>query len=632
MSTTPKTNFASKPRQHNPSQKTRKRTAVKKDSKKASSQLNKIAAKAKKIPYKAMILRNAPYIIVFYICNKLAWLYQYAQSSTALGKVVTTLTYASLAFKNPLPSFALKPLLFGIIAALLLRAAVYLKMQNAKKFRKGREYGSARWGTPEESKRFEAEKFEDNILLSKTERISYRGNMANWKDNRNRNVLVVGGSGSGKTRGYVKPNLMQMHCSYVLTDPKGTVLKECGKMLLENGYSVKVLNTINFSESMHYNPFAYLSSEDSILKLVDAIINNTKGEGDKNSGDFWEKAERLLYTALIAFIHYEAPLEEQNFNTLTAMISACETREEDESYKNAIDYLFENLEQESPDHFAVRQYAKYKLAAGKTAKSILISCGARLAPFDIQQVRDTMSYDEMDLLDLGKKKTALFVLTSDTSSTFNFIAAIMYTQMFNLLCEFADSQPDGKLPISVRCILDEFSNIGKIPGFEILIATIRSREISASIILQTKSQLKAIYKDHAETITGNCDSHIFLGGQEKTTLKDFSEMFGKETIDIINTSENKGSQQSSGMNHQKLGRELMTQDEMAVLDGGQCLVQIRGVRPFKSEKFDICKHPKYNQLFDYSKKNYFDVKKYLKSNLVVKKDDVYENYVVELSA
>ena len=511
-----------------------------------------------------------------------------------------------------IPSIHLIDIMVGIIVAALIKVIVYTKGKNAKKFRQGKEYGSARWGNSKDIEPYVDEKFENNILLTDTERLTMNGRPKNPKYARNKNILVVGGSGSGKTRFFLKPNLMQMHSSYVVTDPKGTVLIECGKMLEKNGYDIKVLNTINFKKSMHYNPFAYLRSEKDILKLVQTIIANTKGEGEKSSEDFWVKAERLYYTALIGYLYYEAPEEEQNFETLLAFIDASEVREEDENFKNAVDYIFDALEKEKPNHFAVKQYRKYKLAAGKTAKSILISCGARLAPFDIEELKNLMEYDEMGLDTIGDKKTALFIIISDTDDTFNFVVAMMYTQLFNLLCDKADDVYGGRLPVHVRCLLDEFSNIGQIPKFEKLIATIRSREISASIILQAKSQLKAIYKDNADTISGNCDSELFLGGKEGTTIKELSENLGKETIDLYNTSETRSNQKSFGLNYQKLGKELMSRDELKVMDGGKCILEIRGARPFYSDKFDITKHKNYKLLSDYNKKNTFDIEKYLK--------------------
>ena len=530
-----------------------------------------------------------------------------------------------------IPSIHLIDIMVGIIVAALIKVIVYTKGKNAKKFRQGKEYGSARWGNSKDIEPYVDEKFENNILLTDTERLTMNGRPKNPKYARNKNILVVGGSGSGKTRFFLKPNLMQMHSSYVVTDPKGTVLVECGKMLEKNGYDIKVLNTINFKKSMHYNPFAYLRSEKDILKLVQTIIANTKGEGEKSSEDFWVKAERLYYTALIGYLYYEAPEEEQNFETLLAFIDASEVREEDENFKNAVDYIFDALEKEKPNHFAVKQYRKYKLAAGKTAKSILISCGARLAPFDIEELKNLMEYDEMGLDTIGDKKTALFIIISDTDDTFNFVVAMMYTQLFNLLCDKADDVYGGRLPVHVRCLLDEFSNIGQIPKFEKLIATIRSREISASIILQAKSQLKAIYKDNADTITGNCDSELFLGGKEGTTIKELSENLGKETIDLYNTSETRSNQKSFGLNYQKLGKELMSRDELKVMDGGKCILEIRGARPFYSDKFDITKHKNYKLLSDYNKKNAFDIETYLKRRDKVNLKEEMRVKVVEVN-
>lgn len=511
-----------------------------------------------------------------------------------------------------IPSVHLVDILVGVFLAFLMKLIVVSKGKNSKKFRQGKEYGSARWGKLSDIEPYIDEDFKNNILLTQTERITMNGRPKNPKYARNKNVLVIGGSGSGKTRFYVKPNLMQMHSSYCVTDPKGTIVLECGKMLKDNGYEIRILNTINFKKSMKYNPFAYLHSEKDILKLVQTIIANTKGDGEKSGEDFWVKAEKLYYTALIGYIWYEAPKEEKNFATLLDMIDASEVREEDESYMNPIDRLFEALEKRNPTHFAVKQYKKYKLAAGKTAKSILISCGARLAPFDIQELRDLMMEDELELDRLGDRKTALFVIISDTDDTFNFVVSIMYSQLFNLLCDKADDVYGGRLPVHVRCLLDEFPNIGLIPKFEKLIATIRSREISASIILQAQSQLKAIYKDSADTIVGNCDSTLFLGGKEKTTLKELSDTLGKETIDLYNTSETRSNQKSFGLNYQKVGKDLMSQDEITVMDGGKCIFQLRGVRPFLSDKFDITKHKNYKLLEDYDKRNIFDIEGYIK--------------------
>ncbi|MFQ9716162.1 MAG: VirD4-like conjugal transfer protein, CD1115 family [Blautia sp.] len=558
---------------------------------------------------------------------------------------MATLNYFERAFENPLPSLHYRDLCYGILGGIVVKLIVYYRAKNAKKYRQGVEYGSARWGNEKDIQPYVDPVFENNILLTETERLMMSGRPKEPKYARNKNILVIGGSGSGKTRFFVKPNLMQMHSSYCITDPKGTILVEVGK-LLEKGppmtdedgklvrdkngkvvhepYKIKVLNTINFKKSMHYNPFVYIRNEKDILKLVTTIITNTKGEGQQSGEDFWVKAEKLYYCALIGYIWYEGREEEKNFNTLLALINASEAREDDESFKNPVDLMFEELEGKNPEHFAVRQYKKYKLAAGKTAKSILISCGARLAPFDIAELRELMSYDELELDLLGDRKTALFVIISDTDDTFNFVVSIMYTQLFNLLCDRADDVYDGRLPIHVRCLLDEFANIGQIPKFEKLIATIRSREISASIILQSKSQLKAIYKDNADTIEGNCDSTLFLGGKEKTTLKEMAEILGKETIDLYNTSDTRGSQRSYGLNYQKTGKELMSQDEIAVMDGGKCIMQLRGVRPFFSNKFDICKHKNYKYLSDYDKKNRFDIEQYLSTELVLKPDDPVE--------
>ena len=549
-----------------------------------------LKAKAKGADAKKLLLLNVPYILAGYFCDKVAWLWRVSEGADASAKMIAAMNGFDTLFSNPLPSFHPRDLLIGAGCGIALRLVVYYKAKNAKKFRHGKEYGSARWGNAKDIEPYMDSVFENNVLLTQTERLMMSGRPKQPKYARNKNILVIGGSGSGKTRFFVKPNLMQMHSSYVVTDPKGTVLVECGKMLKRGKYKIKVLNTINFAKSMHYNPFAYLRSEKDILKLVNTIIVNTKGEGQQSGEDFWIKAEKLYYTALIAYIWYEAPEEEQNFAMLIDLIDASEAREDDENFKNAVDLLFEELEAENPNHFAVRQYKKYKLAAGKTAKSILISCGARLAPFDIKELRDLMEYDELELDTLGEQKTALFVIISDTDATFNFVVSIMYSQLFNLLCDKADDVYNGRLPVHVRCLLDEFSNIGQIPQFEKLIATIRSREISASIILQSKSQLKAIYKDNADTIEGNCDTTLFLGGKEKTTLKEMAEILGKETIDLYNTSDTRGTSQSYGLNYQKTGKELMSQDEIAVMDGGKCIMQLRGVRPFFSDKFDITKH------------------------------------------
>ena len=556
------------------------------------------------------VKQNIPYLAFFYIGN----IFSYHVRSYTGGDVIDRIFQGILELNTMsfLPSIYLVDILTGVGVAALIKFIVYTKGKNAKKFRQGKEYGSARWGNKKDIEPYMDEKFQNNILLTQTERLTMNGRPANPKYARNKNVLVIGGSGSGKTRFYVKPNLMQMHSSYCVTDPKGTIVLECGKMLEDNGYEIKILNTINFKKSMKYNPFAYIRSEKDILKLVQTIIANTKGEGEKAGEDFWVKAEKLYYTALIGYIFYEAPREEKNFATLLDMIDASEVREDDETYMNPIDRLFEALEKKEPTHFAVKQYKKYKLAAGKTAKSILISCGARLAPFDIQELRDLMSEDELELDTLVDRKTALFVIISDTDDTFNFVVSIMYSQLFNLLCDKADDVYGGRLPVHVRCLLDEFANIGLIPKFEKLIATIRSREISASIILQAQSQLKAIYKDNADTIVGNCDSTLFLGGKEKTTLKELSETLGKETIDLYNTSETRSNQKSFGLNYQKTGKELMSQDEITVMDGSKCIFQLRGVRPFLSDKFDITKHKNYKLLEDYDKKNVFDIEGYMK--------------------
>ena len=560
--------------------------------------------------------QNIPYLAFFYIGN----IFSYHVRSYTGGDVIDRIFQGILELNTMsfIPSIHLIDILVGVGVAALIKFIVYTKGKNAKKFRQGKEYGSARWGNRKDIEPYMDENFQNNILLTKTERLSMNGRPSNPKYARNKNVLVIGGSGSGKTRFYVKPNLMQMHSSYCVTDPKGTIVLECGKMLEDNGYEIKILNTINFKKSMKYNPFAYLRSEKDILKLAQTIIANTKGEGEKAGEDFWVKAEKLYYTALIGYIFYEAPREEKNFATLLNMIDASEVREDDETYMNPIDRLFEALEKKEPTHFAVKQYKKYKLAAGKTAKSILISCGARLAPFDIRELRDLMSEDELELDTLGDRKTALFVIISDTDDTFNFVVSIMYSQLFNLLCDKADDVYGGRLPVHVRCLLDEFANIGLIPKFEKLIATIRSREISASIILQAQSQLKAIYKDNADTIVGNCDSTLFLGGKEKTTLKELSETLGKETIDLYNTSETRSNQKSFGLNYQKTGKELMSQDEITVMDGGKCIFQLRGVRPFLSDKFDITKHKNYKFLEDYDKKNVFDIEEYIKRKGKVK--------------
>ena len=577
---------------------------------------------------KKFVIKNLPYLFFFYLANIFSRHINSYVGGDYVDKMIVALS--DIGTLSYLPSFHIDDLFAGICFSAVIWLIVYQKKKNAKKFRQGVEYGSARWGGPKDIEPYLDERFDNNILLTNTERLTMNSRPKNPKFARNKNVLVVGGSGSGKTRFFLKPNLMQMHSSYVVTDPKGTVLVECGKMLEKNGYEIKVLNTINFKKSMHYNPFAYLRSEKDILKLVQTIMANTKGEGEKSTEDFWTKAERLYYTALIGYLYYEAPEEEQNFESLLAFIDASEVREEDENFKNAVDYIFDALEKEKPNHFAVKQYRKYKLAAGKTAKSILISCGARLAAFDIEELRNLMEYDEMGLDTIGDKRTALFIIISDTDDTFNFVVAMMYTQLFNLLCDKADDEYGGRLPVHVRCLLDEFSNIGQIPKFEKLIATIRSREISASIILQAKSQLKAIYKDHSDTILGNCDSELFLGGKEGTTIKELSENLGKETIDLYNTSETRSNQKSFGLNYQKLGKELMSRDELKVMDGGKCILEIRGARPFYSDKFDITKHKNYKQLSDYNKKNAFDIEKYLKRKDNVNLKETMQVTLVEI--
>lgn len=577
----------------------------------------------KKGDTKKLVLMSLPYVLAGYCVDKIAYIYRIAPGSDMSSKMTSVLAGLGTMFDNPLPSFAPIDLIIGVAGGVGFRLIVYFKAKNAKKFRHGVEYGSARWGNEKDIEPYMDPVFQNNVLLTETERLMMSGRPSSPKYARNKNILVIGGSGSGKTRFFVKPNLMQMHSSYVITDPKGTVLIETGKMLQDGGYKIKVLNTINFKKSMRYNPFAYIRSEKDILKLVNTIIVNTKGEGQQSGEDFWVKAEKLYYTALIAYIWYFAPEEEQNFAMLIDLVDASEAREDDENFKNAVDLLFEELEAEEPNHFAVRQYKKYKLAAGKTAKSILISCGARLAPFDIKELRDLTAEDELGLDTIGEEKTALFVIISDTDATFNFIVSIMYTQLFNLLCDKADDVYNGRLPVHVRCLLDEFANIGQIPNFEKLIATIRSREISASIILQSKSQLKAIYKDNADTIEGNCDTTLFLGGKEKTTLKEMAEILGKETIDLYNTSDTRGNSPSYGLNYQKTGKELMSQDEIAVMDGGKCIMQLRGVRPFFSNKFDITKHSRYKELSDFDEKNSFDIEYYVShlNHLHLKPDD-----------
>ena len=580
------------------------------------------------IDIKKYVVPNLPYVMMFWFFSKIAEGYRLSAGADAVTKMMAAVSgLGATITENPLPGFHPRDLLIGVAGAAAVLAVVYLKGKNAKKYRHGVEYGSARWGTQEDIKPFIDPKFPDNILLTQTERIMLGRNKIP-KYNINKNVLIIGGSGSGKTRFHVKPNLMQMNASYVVTDPKGTVVLECGKMLQRGGYEIKILNTINFKESMKYNPFRYIRSENDILKLVNCIMENTKGEDSKGGEDFWAKAEALYYQALIAYIWYEAPEDEKNINTLLEMLNASEVREEDETFKNAVDMMFDRLEQRDPEHFAVRQYKKYKMAAGKTAKSILISCGARMAPFDIKEVRDMMMDDELELDKLGDRKTALFCIVSDTDTTFNFIASMVYTQMFNTLCDKA-LENGGALKTHVTCLLDEFAN-QKIPNFEHLISVIRSREISAHVIVQTQSQLKAVYKDHAETIIGNCSCVLFLGGKEQSTLKEISAMLGKETIDTFNTSDTRGSQRSYGLNYQKLGKELMTPDELAVMDGGKCILQVQGVRPFFSDKFDITKHPQYKYLSDADPKNTFDVAKFVKRRLKVKPEDKFE--VCELEA
>ena len=591
-----------------------------------------ISGKMQSADMKKLILLNFPYIIAFYMVEKAAWLYRHCNGDTIVDRLMVLFMNFGLAYKSYLPSVHPFDLLVGLIGAAALKAVIYFKGKNAKKYRQGEEYGSARWGNAKDIEPFIDPVFENNVLLTQTERLMMSGRPKHPKYARNKNVIVIGGSGSGKTRFFVKPNLMQMpeKVSYVCTDPKGTIIIECGKMLSDAGYKIKVLNTINFKKSMHYNPFHYIRSEKDILKLVNTIIANTKGDGEKSGEDFWVKAERLLYCALIGYIYYEAPEEEQNFSTLLEFINASEAREDDEEFKNPVDELFEDLEKAKPEHFAVRQYKKYKLAAGKTAKSILISCGARLAPFDIKELRDLMAYDEMELDMLGDQRTAMFVIISDTDDTFNFVVSILYTQLFNLLCDKADDEHGGRLPYHVRLLLDEFANIGQIPKFDKLIATIRSREISASIILQSQSQLKTIYKDAAETIIGNCDTMLFLGGKESSTLKEISETLGKETIDLYNTSDTRGNSPSFGTNYQKTGKELMSRDELAVMDGSKCILQLRGVRPFLSDKFDITKHKRYKELSDFDKKNEFDVECYLKHELRLLTTEEFDLYAKQI--
>lgn len=571
---------------------------------------------------KRLLILNLPYVILGLVATNLGEAWRMAEGADTSAKTLSFLSTIPVAFGNPMPSFHPMDLLIGVLLGAALRLAVYLKGKNAKKYRHGVEYGSARWGNAKDIEPFMAPKFEDNVILTRTERLMMSNRPKNPANARNKNVLIIGGSGSGKTRFWLKPNLLQMHSSYVVTDPKGSIVVECGNALLKNNYNIKIFNTINFKKSMHYNPMAYIRSEKDILKLVTTLIANTKGDG-KAGDEFWTKAETLLYCALIGYIHYEAPVEEQNFSTLIEFLNAMEVREDDEEFQNPVDMMFEALEKKKPDHFAVRQYKKYKLAAGKTAKSILISCGARLAPFDIQEVRDVTAYDELQLDTLGDKKTALFLIMSDTDSTFNFLISMIYTQLFNLLCEKADDVYGGRLPVHVRCLIDEAANIGQIPNLEKLVATIRSREISACLVLQAQSQLKAIYKDNADTIIGNMDSRIFLGGSEPTTLKELNQALGKETIDMFNTSDTRGNSPSYGTNYQKTGKDLATVDELAVLDGSKCILQLRGVRPFLSNKYDLTQHPNYKLTADFSKKNEFNIEEFLSCRLKLKADDEF---------
>ena len=577
----------------------------------------------KPLNIKKFLLPNIPYVFIALFATKLGQAWRLAPGMDFSGKALHLMEGFATAFSSLVPSFHPIDLCVGVAAALLIRLIVYVKGKNAKKFRKNLEYGSARWGKPEDIAPYVDPKFENNVILTQTERLMMSNRPKDPKTARNKNVLVVGGSGSGKTRFFIKPNLMQLHSSYVVTDPKGSIAVECGKLMLRNGYKVKIFNSINFKKSHHYNPFAYIHSEKDVLKLVTTLIANTKGDG-KSGDDFWQKAETLLYTALIGYIHYEAPEEEQNFATLIEFINAMEVREDDETFENNVDLAFKELAQREPNHFAVRQYKKYKLAAGKTAKSINISCGARLAPFDIQELREITMYDELELDTLGDRKTALFLIMSDTDSTFNFLISMIYSQLFNLLCEKADDVYGGRLPVHVRCLIDECANIGQIPNLEKLMATIRSREISACLVLQAQSQLKALYKDNADTIIGNCDSSIFLGGKEPGTLKELNQALGKETIDTFNTGESRGREVSHSLNYQKLGKDLATIDELAVLDGGKCILQLRGVRPFLSDKYDITRHPNYKYLSDANPRNAFDIEKYLSTRLVPKADEVYE--------
>ena len=589
----------------------------------------------KQVNVKKLALANLPYAVIGLYASKLGQAWRLAEGTDTSQKLLHLLDGFSIAFQNSFPSFHPFDLLVGLVCGVLLRVAVYYKAKNAKKFRRNMEYGTARWGTPADIAPYIAPAFEDNIILTQTEHLTMNNRPKDPKTARNKNVLIIGGSGSGKTRFWLKPNLMQCTSktyptSFVVTDPKGDIVIDTGKLLQRNGYRIKIFNTINFKKSMHYNPFAYIHSEKDILKLVTTLIANTKGE-QKGGDEFWTKAETLLYCALIGFIHYEAPVEEQNFSTLIEFINAMEVREDDEEFKNPVDLMFEELAEREPNHFAVRQYAKYRLAAGKTAKSILVSCGARLAPFDIEEVRDVTAYDELELDTLGDEKTALFLIMSDTDDSFNFLISLCYTQLFNLLCEKADDVYGGRLPVHVRCLIDECANIGQIPKLEKLMATIRSREISACLVLQAQSQLKAIYKDNADTIVGNCDCSIFLGGKEPSTLKDLSAALGKETIDTFNTGESRGRELSHSLNYQKLGKALMDVDELAVLDGGKCILQLRGVRPFLSDKFDITQHPNYRFLADADKKNTFDITRFLSTRLKPKPSEVYDVYEVDVS-
>ena len=582
------------------------------------------------INLKKIIVPNIPYVVIGIMATKIGQAIRLAPGTDFQGKALHIMEGLTYAFEDIIPSFHIFDIIVGATIAAGIRLTVYVKSKNAKKYRKNEEYGSARWGTHDDIAPFQDPVFQNNVILTQTESLMMSNRPKEPKNARNKNVLIVGGSGSGKTRFWIKPNLMQCHSSYVVTDPKGTVAIECGKMLEKEGYKIKIFNTINFKKSFHYNPFSYIHSEKDILKLVTTLIANTKGEG-KAGDDFWVKAETLLYCALIGYLWYEGLEEEKNFATLISMINAMEVREDDESFKNPVDYLFDELEAKDPEHFAVRQYKKYKLAAGKTAKSVLISCAARLAPFDIAEVREITMYDELELDMTGDRKTALFLIMSDTDATFNFLISMIYTQLFNLLCEKADDVYGGRLPIHVRCLIDEAANIGQIPNLEKLMATIRSREISACLVLQAQSQLKALYKDNADTIIGNCDSRIFLGGSEPTTLKELSTALGKETIDTFNTGESRGRETSHSLNYQKLGKELASVDELAVLDGSKCILQLRGVRPFMSNKYDITKHPKYKQLSDYDKKNEFDIEKFVSTKLRTKPDDVYEVYEIDVS-